>query len=448
MHTLDELLEPLLGLDGRPAPFAGPLRDRLRAIVTALDTHLEQHAAETTVDLYLRGQDLIGRFRTIQRVPGRDLHGAVAGELADPAGPLRAPLWTALGDLAGHLIVLLHRNGSPRAPGEEHAEREHRLALALLGVVLDLTHPRAPGGVPPLAAPVPAPVSAVAGPGRGRGETADLTGRLRDEFDRLYQESEFYLGEAEAAPETAEELWIALHVACLRLPEAVAASQRKHFAQTFAGAAGEGVVPPLPAIGFAGFGEPRERERGRWRSPLAARMNEILVGMLAVAEFDPGIYHGLNEMAQDARAPIRLDPVTRHQYRERALTRLRELDGQLDGRPADVGLAIRYLTWVDEVVASFFPLPLPEPGSWWAEQYHRSRSLVLEAVAATGGKADVEILDGQPYDRVLQKRLSGAQMSLPVRNGEADRVLWTLRLPWRFDGVGEPGRVIYSVRRR
>ncbi|MFD0888374.1 hypothetical protein ACFQ08_27900, partial [Streptosporangium algeriense] len=83
MRTIDDLLEPLLGLDGRPAPFAGPLRDLLRDVVTRLDTHLDQRAAQAPTDLYLRGQDLIGRLRTVCRVPGRGVHQAILAELDD-----------------------------------------------------------------------------------------------------------------------------------------------------------------------------------------------------------------------------------------------------------------------------------------------------------------------------------------------------------------------------
>lgn len=451
MRTLDELLEPLLGVDGGAAPLAGPLRDRLRAVVTTLDAHLDRHAPQASTDLYLRGQSLIGRFRTVHRVPGRGLHHAVTEELADPESPLRVPLWTALGDLAGHLVALLHLDGPPEPP-QEH----HRLALALVGTLLGLTHPEA-AGPPPRRIPGGALGQAGhAGRERGgqadpaarpRGGPADLTVRLRDEYDRLYQDTAVYLGEPDPEPGTAEELWIALHVACLRLPGAIADSQRQHFAQTFAGAPGEdddGVVPPLPAIDFPGLGGARGREDGRWRSPRAAQMYDILAGMFTVTELDAGIHHGLDEMARDAQAPIRLDVATRRQYQERAWTRLRELDELQPGSD----LEIRYLTWVDEVVSSFFPLPLPAPASWWALQYRRSRSLVLEAVKAAGGKADVEILDRQPYDRALRKKLSGTQMVLPVEEVDADRVLWTLRLPWQFNGSGEPGRVIHGVRRR
>ncbi|MEU1729842.1 hypothetical protein [Streptosporangium sp. NPDC020145] len=448
MRTLDDLLEPLLGLDGRPAPFAGPLRDLLRDVVTRLDTHLDQRAAQVPTDLYLRGQDLIGRLRTVCRVPGRQVHRAVQAELDDAASPLRVPLWSALGDLAGQLIILLHRDG-PR----QREEADGDLVLGLVGVLLGLTHPaphqesrrEPPAAVEPAepvesvepTAPVAAPVEET-----GRRGPGDLTVRLRDEYDRLYQDSVVYLGEPDEAPETAEELWIGLHVACLRLPEAIARFQREHFARTFGGEPGEAVVPALPAIGFPGLGDPKGPGGDHWRSARTERMYDILVEMFAVAELDPGVYHGLDEMARDAQAPIRLDAETRRQYRERAWTRLRELDELQPGSD----LEIRYLAWVDEVVSSFFPLPLPVPDSWWAERYRRSRALVLDAVRAAGGKADV--LDGRPYDRALRGRLSGTQMIMPVEEADADRVLWTLRLPWEFGGSGEPGRVVHGVRRR
>ncbi|MEV4091703.1 hypothetical protein [Streptosporangium saharense] len=431
MRTLDDLLEPLLGLDGRPAPFAGPLRDRLRDVVTRLDTHLDQRAAQTPTDLYLRGQDLIGRLRTVCRVPARGVHQAVLTELGDAASPLRVPLWGALGDLAGQLLIMLHRDG-PR----QRQEEDSHLVLGLVGVLLGLTHP-APRQEPAAAVEAVAEVEKAE-----EREPDDLTVRLRDEFDRLYQDSVVYLGEPGEAPDTAEGLWIGLHVACLRLPEAIARFQREHFARTFGGGPGEAIVPALPAIGFPGLGDAKGPDGDRWRSERTERMCDILTEMFAVAELDPGVYHGLDEMARDAQAPIRLDVKTRRQYRERAWTRLRELDELRAGSD----LEIRYLAWVDEVVSSFFPLPLPVPDSWWAERYRRSRTLVLDAVRAAGGKADV--LDGRPYDRALRGRLSGTQMILPVEEADADRVLWTLRLPWEFGGSGEPGRVVHGVRRR
>ncbi|GAA3070584.1 hypothetical protein [Streptosporangium carneum] len=484
MRTLDDLLEPLLGLDGRPAPLAGPLRGLLSAVFTRLREQLEQRAAQTPRELYLRGRDLAGMFDAVRWVPDMGLHRAVVAELADPASPLRVPLWIALGDLAGQLLSLLHRDG-PRERGEE----ESRLVLGLVALLVGLTHPETragaeasagqggqdararrsgeetPGQAPGAARRQPseeagekAPEAfgrprreaadrfgdeASGGEGGERDEPVDLVVRLRDEYDRLYQDSHLYLGEPMEAPATAKGLWIGLHVACLRLPDEIARAQREHFARVFAGAPGEGIVPPLPAIGFAGFGDVDRPEDGRWRSPTATRMYDILITMFAVAELDPRIYHGLDEMARDAGTPIRLDVGTRRQYQERAWTRLRELDDL----PQGSDLEIRYLAWVDEAVSSFFPLPLPVPGSWWAERYRRSRALVLEAVKAAGGKVD--ILDGKVYDRALRRKLSGTPMILPVVDeADADRVMWTLRLPWEFNGSGEPGRVIYSVKRR
>ncbi|MEV7008515.1 hypothetical protein [Streptosporangium sp. NPDC051022] len=477
METLDDLLEPLLGLDGRPAPFAGPLRDWLTAVAPRLDAHLEQLAAQTPTGLYERGQDLLSRFRLIRRVPGQRLHQAVVAELADPASPLRVPLWIALGELAGRLLTLLHGDGP-----QESREEESRLVLGLVTLLLGLTHPqtrarpedqvtrahrrweetreRPPGEAredrgeafaglldgttgrdrASVRASAPDPTRRQ---GDGDREEADeLTVRLRDEYDRLYQDTVVYLGEPDEAPTTAERLWIGLHVACLRLPDAIAASQREYFAQTFAGGPGEGIVPPLPAVGFPGLGGVQGPDEGRWRSPRATQMYELLITMFAVADLDPGIYHGLDELARDTQTPIRLDRDTRRQYRERALSRLR----QLDGLPPGDDLEIRYLAWVDEAVSSFFPLPLPAPDSWWAERYRRSRGLVLEAVKAAGGKVD--ILDGRIYDRALRGKLSGTQMILPVEESDVDRVLWTLRLPWEFNGTGDAGRVVYGVRRR
>jgi hypothetical protein len=195
----------------------------------------------------------------------------------------------------------------------------------------------------------------------------------------------------------ARQVWVRIHLVCLRLPAAMAAGLRAEAlwaatSDTLLGTAdatatspGEYLIPPLPVAGYAGVdigdeqgGEPE----GEGGSAEVGRMLRIARQMLWLAQHDPSVMVGFGI----ANSGASLVP-----FNKDLLSIYRNLvDDKLKTPPECVAHS---LVRLDELIRGVVPVPLPAADSWWRSRVGDSE----QAMASLVGDEVTMPPIGSPY---------------------------------------------------
>ncbi|MGW1365021.1 hypothetical protein ACWCQP_47495 [Streptomyces chartreusis] len=268
--------------------------------------------------------------------------------------------------------------------------------------------------------------------------------------------------EAPEPPAELGDLWRALHLLALRLPQEDAADLRARWRAMALGLVGEvdsdrlvpglpGVVEPLPfrdrALPMSSI-ELRDHVRalpagvgdveipGKLQYVLAL-IREYTEENQLLALYDPRLAVVLDDVTPESAEPIHrgFDRVM-EAYRNIVNSCLADLFGSLE----DSTLTGPALIEADQALAALVPDPLPPRESWW---FHRRRALQKKLTPYLGSH-ELELQAHDLLTEYILNELTDNNVELVDQPGNA--VLWWLRLPYRpkGDGPWNRGRMIHQ----
>lgn len=173
-----------------------------------------------------------------------------------------------------------------------------------------------------------------------------------------------------------EWLWTALFLVCLRLPREQAEDVRRRAQEAIVGYPEAARLAPLAPDGQPADGDddPKLREL---RQAAAADALQRWPGLAAdvtwlawLAWHDEGVQCAHDESNALGISPFGGDEPLRQLFTENFTDKLKELSSAAGADPDD---EIRQLAKVDEALRGVVPIPLPQPGSWWAYCLERSK---------------------------------------------------------------------------
>jgi hypothetical protein len=329
----------------------------------------------------------------------------------------------------------------------EEAASIRRLAETLK----DAVRVDAPAAGPP---PAAAPASQVTPDGPGSvvrtGTAARLPPWLAETCERVRALSGGRLNPARPDP---AGLWLQLHLGSLWLPD----SQRRQAAELLGGPE-EYLVPPLPEAGVAGItwsqaqAHPAvEKALADWpaEARVAGERLAPLIGLtLTVADQADGLYTTGGPLGREV-TPVRTRG-DRQSFRERTMTVL----ARIGSAGQDPYQRVDWLSELDEVLRSLFPLPTPSPYGLWAKRLADSRDLLAEHALALSPEAEIVLVKADTSYEDIARRTYAPDNNLavaPFQPSDLNTVLWPLRayvmVPGMPPGGGRllrPGRVIYG----